>query len=294
MQSAKEALPDGRTLAYAEYGDPAGYPLIWCHGNPGSRREADLLEPTVLQRLHVRAIVPERPGIGLSTWRAQRTINEWPTDLAALTAALKIERFALMSLSAGAPYALACARTMPHRITRAGLVSGVGPLDVLDDAARRQPGPAYFVMARRSYWLVRGMTWLMHRGLHQPDKLMAQVLAGLPAVDQEVLNDPRTRQSFLNLLHEAFRQGSHGLAWDAVLIARPWGFSLRDIKFPVNIWHGDADRNAPLAMGGYLAEQLPNSYLHILPGEGHFSVIVRHIETILHTLIVPGDFSAAD
>ena len=292
MQSAKITLPDGRIMAYAEYGAPSGFPLIWCHGNPGSRRDADLLEPTILQRMHIRAIVPDRPGIGLSTWRAKRTINEWPTDLAALTAALKIERFALMSISAGAPYALACARAMPHRITRAGIVSGVGPLEALDEEARRQQGPSYFVMARRSYWLVRGITWLMQRGLHQPDKFMAQVLSTMPPADQVVLNEPRTRQSFLNVMHEAFRQGTRGLAWDATLIARPWGFSPREIKLPVSLWHGDADRNAPLAMGGYLAEQIPNSYLHILPGEGHFSAALRHIATILQTLVIPTDFTA--
>src|SRR5690349_8078907 len=141
MQSAKISLPDGRLLSYAEFGDAAGYPLIWCHGNPGSRREADLLEPLLLQRAKVRAIVPDRPGIGLSTWRGQRKLTDWPTDLAALTAALKIERFAVLGLSGGAPYALACARAMPHRVTRVALVSGVGPLAALDDAARRLRGP---------------------------------------------------------------------------------------------------------------------------------------------------------
>ena len=291
MQSAKVSLPDGRIMAYAEYGDPTGFPLIWCHGNPGSRREADLLEPTLLQRAHVRAIVPDRPGVGLSTWRGQRKLTDWPTDLAALTATLKLERFALLGLSGGAPYALACARAMPHRVTRTAIVSGIGPLEVLDDATRRERGPSYFVMARRSYWLVFGISWLMQRGLHQPDKLMAQVFAGLPPIDQETLNDPRTRQSFLNLLHEAFRQGGRGLAWDATLIARPWGFALSEIKLPIDLWHGDADRNAPLAMGGQMAAELPNSYLHILPGEGHFSVAVRHMTTILQSLIVPSDFA---
>jgi pimeloyl-ACP methyl ester carboxylesterase len=159
----------------------------------------------------------------------------------------------------------------------------------LDEAARRESGPAYFMLARRSYWLVRGMTWLMQRGLRQPDKMMAQVYAGLPPADQETLSEPRTRQSFLNLLHEGFRQGGRGLAWDATLIARPWGFPLREIKSPIDLWHGDADRNAPLAMGGYVAEQLPNSYLHILPGEGHFSVALRHFPAILQRLMLPDD-----
>jgi pimeloyl-ACP methyl ester carboxylesterase len=79
------------------------------------------------------------------------------------------------------------------------------------------------------------------------------------------------------------------LAWDATLIARSWGFSLREIRQPIFLWHGDADRNAPLDMGGYLAEQLPNSYLYILPGEGHFSVAVRHMPTILKSLVVRSD-----
>lgn len=30
-------LPDGRTLSYADYGDPQGTPLIGLHGTPGSR-----------------------------------------------------------------------------------------------------------------------------------------------------------------------------------------------------------------------------------------------------------------
>lgn len=288
MQSAKFTLPDGRILSYAEYGDPTGYPLIWCHGNPGSRREADLLEPTLLQRAGVRVILPERPGIGLSTWREARKLLEWPTDLAALTASLQLERFALMGLSGGAPYALATVRAMPRRVTRTAIVSGIGPLDALD--AKTRKSLAYFLAAKRSYWWVRGLTWMLSQGLRQPDKLMAQVMANLPMSDQEVLREPRTRQSFLNLLHESFRQGTRGLAWDATLIARPWGFPLHEIRSRVDLWHGDADRNAPLAMGGFMAEQLPKSHLHILPKEGHFSVLVRHLKTILSTLVVPSEF----
>lgn len=288
MQSSTVTLPDGRILAYAEFGDPAGYPLIWCHGNPGSHREADLLEPTLLQRVQVRAIVPDRPGIGPSTWHPKRKLNEWPADLSTLTAALKIEHFAIMGLSGGAPYALACIHAMPHRVTHAAIVSGVGPLNVLSDAERRLQGPRYFVLARRSYWLARGLAWLMQSGLRQPEKLMAQMFSTLPPADQAVLSEPRARQSFLDLLNEAFHQGGRGLAWDARLIAQPWGFSLSKIKSPIDLWHGDADHNAPLAMGLYLAQQLSNSSLHILPGEGHFSVVMRHTESILQRLLDAG------
>ena len=36
-------LPDGRGLAYAEFGKPDGHPVLYCHGAPGSR-----LEPLML------------------------------------------------------------------------------------------------------------------------------------------------------------------------------------------------------------------------------------------------------
>lgn len=277
-------LPDRRVLTYAEYGDPAGYPLIWLHGNPSCRREPELFDPTLLARLHVRAIVPDRPGIGQSDFKPARRLLDWPTDLAALAAALKLDRFALLALSAGAPYLAACTRAMPHRITRAGIVSGFAPWETLEPADLRSPGLRYFATARRSPWLSRGLIWLMRQGMHQPDKWMARATADLPPADQAVLAEPRMRQSFLALLHEAWRPGGRGLALDATLVSRPWGFALGEIALPIYLWHGDADRNAPLAMAVQMAAALRNSRLRVIPNEGHFSLAARHLETIIRTL----------
>jgi pimeloyl-ACP methyl ester carboxylesterase len=284
-------LPDHRSLAYAEYGDPAGYPLVWLHGNPSCRREPELFDPTLLERLHIRAIVPDRPGIGQSSFKPGRRLLDWPTDLAALAAALKLDRFALLALSAGTPYLVACARVMPHRITRAGIVSGLAPWEALEPADRRSAGLRYFATARRSAWHMRGMLWLMRQGMHQPEKWMARATADLPPVDQAVLAEPRVRQSCRALLHEAWRYGGRGLAWDAELVSRPWGFGLEEITLPVYLWHGDADRNLPLAMGLHLAASLRNSRLQVVADEGHFSLAVHHLETILRTLIVPHEYT---
>jgi pimeloyl-ACP methyl ester carboxylesterase len=38
-------LPDGRKVAYAEFGQPDGYPVLYFHGSPSSR-----LEPLLLTR----------------------------------------------------------------------------------------------------------------------------------------------------------------------------------------------------------------------------------------------------
>src|SRR5690606_428123 len=121
----------------------------------------------------------------------------------ALAAALRLERFPLMSLSAGSPSLIACAWAMPHRITRAAIVSGSAPLEVLDKAALRAPGPRYFAAARRSYWLARSRVWLMSQGLQNPNKLIAKLMADLPPADQAVLSEPRQRQAFLIFFREA-------------------------------------------------------------------------------------------
>jgi pimeloyl-ACP methyl ester carboxylesterase len=65
------ALPDGRSLAYAEFGDPDGRPVLFFHGTPGYR-----LNPWIpdaeLRSLGVRLIALDRPGVGRSTPRAHR------------------------------------------------------------------------------------------------------------------------------------------------------------------------------------------------------------------------------
>jgi pimeloyl-ACP methyl ester carboxylesterase len=64
-------LPDGRILAFAEYGSRAGVPIIRCHGAPSCRLEgAPLAEAAT--GLGVRLVVPDRPGMGQSDIRPRR------------------------------------------------------------------------------------------------------------------------------------------------------------------------------------------------------------------------------
>ena len=55
-------LGNGRTLAYLEWGDPNGSPILECHGNPGCR--VLVWDEAVAARLGVRLITVDRPGIG--------------------------------------------------------------------------------------------------------------------------------------------------------------------------------------------------------------------------------------
>jgi pimeloyl-ACP methyl ester carboxylesterase len=92
------------------------------------------------------------------------------------------------------------------------------------------------------------------------------------------------RQACLASEIEAFQQGSRGLAWDARLLTRPWGFPLEGIQIPVYIWHGSLDDQASVAMARYFAGKIPGSRLTLCEGEAHL-LLFPHWEEILIKLI---------
>ena len=138
--TAAVTLPDGRELAYEEYGDPAGFPVLSFHGGLSSRLDAAPANEAA-RRMGVRLVSPDRPGMGLSTYQPGRRLLDWPADVTHLTDALGIGRFAVMGWSAGGPYAAACAAKMqgPGDLGRAPLERGAPRRLRDDEGAERRP-----------------------------------------------------------------------------------------------------------------------------------------------------------
>jgi hypothetical protein len=57
----------------------------------------------------------------------------------------------------------------------------------------------------------------------------------------------------------------------------------------VQLWHGQLDRNAPAAMGRFVAATIPNCRAHFYEDEGHLSLLVNHQEAILGALGEAGE-----
>lgn len=280
-------LPGGRSIGYDEYGTPLGPPVFLFHGNPGSRLDALYAGRAALDSLPVRLIAPDRPGIGLSDPQPHRQIADWPADVNQLADALGIERYAVIGGSTGGPYALACARLSPERITAAGVISSLAPPDGLPETRPVGTARMYFKLARRVPPLCRAQLWLMAKGLNDPARLVREATKAMPAPDRALLAEPEAQHALLASLAEGLRTPA-GLAQDAALAARPWGFALQKIALPVHIWHGEADGNSPIAAAHYLAQIIPNSLLRILPEEGHFSML-RHLPEMVQLMTTAAD-----
>ena len=273
-------LSDGLAVGYAEYGDLAGKPLIHLHGWPSSRFEPnnpDLVE--IAERLHIRLIVPDRPGIGLSDWKTY-TIASYPDILAEFADKLGLDRFPLTGYSSGGKFAAACAWKIPQRLTSATIVSGTAPFDLpgVKDTFSKQDKQLYGT-ADKMPWLLRLMLWKIARDARKNPASIFSLFNDFCESDKAVLAQPNVKRSFEQFIVEAFRQGTRGTAHDLIIEARPWGFSLQEIKTPVNVWHGEEDI-VPLQQGRMLAESIPNAHSRFFPNEGHL-LILSHFEELL-------------
>lgn len=267
------SLGDGRRLGFAEFGSVRGPAVLWFHGTPGSSHQVPPAARTVARRRGVRLIGVERPGYGLSTPHVYGSVRDFADDVETLADALGIGRFAVIGLSGGGAYALGCAHRLRGRTVAVALLGGVAPGvgceaapgGLVSVAVRMQP---LLPLVREPVgWMLRAATQSLKPIAYQVAPLAVRLI--LPPQDCAALGDPALRRIFVADAMRAGRRWFGGPLYDATLFARSWGFSLAEVRVPVRMWHGDADRMVPLAHAEHLRRLLPDAVLSVRPGEGH-------------------------
>lgn len=281
-------LADGRLLGYREYGNPSGHPVFLFHGIPGSRCGVELVAD-LADRRGLRVIGIDRPGIGLSTFQPGRTFLDWPRDVETLAGALDLRRFAVVGNSGGAAYVAACAACFPERLTFAGIISGMGPLNTPDGLKTLPLSRTDRLLARiaqRSPRLacLAAAPIFAHR--IDPDRPTAleRMKRGMAPADIRLLDQPRIVKTLFRDAAEALKQGRRGVTWDLLLYTRPWGFRLDEIKAKVHLWHGEADITVPPQFGRVIAALIPGCRATYWPGEGHL-MMISHASQIIDTIV---------
>jgi pimeloyl-ACP methyl ester carboxylesterase len=157
--------PDGRRLAYTEWGPADGSVVLLFHGMPGSRLLCPDVEATGRRR--IRLVGVDRPGYGESSPKPGRRIVDWADDARSLLDNLAVPVASVVGWSSGGPYALACAATLGERIRSVAVVAGDAPLDAVPGAFEALPTAVQELIARvrvdGSMRLVRGGPPLDHR-----------------------------------------------------------------------------------------------------------------------------------
>jgi pimeloyl-ACP methyl ester carboxylesterase len=278
-------LKDGHTVGYAEYGDLAGQPVIHLHGMPSSRLEPnnpDLIE--IAERLHIRLVVPDRPGIGLSDWKPY-TIASYPDIVVQFAGELGLDRFPVTGLSSGGKFVAACAWKVPQRLTSATIVSGTAPYDLpgVKETWSKKDQQIYS-MADKIPWVFRLMLWKIARDARRNPASIFSLFTDISDSDKVMLAQPNVMRAFEQMVIGAFQQGTRGVAQEWRIEAHPWGFSLQQIKMPVDVWHGEDDKIVSIEQARILAEAIPHARSRFFPNEGHL-LIVNHFEELLNAVV---------
>lgn len=280
-------LRDDRTLGYAEYGLANGKPVFYFHGYIGVRLEAGSWAGAAIEA-GIRLIALDRPGFGLSTFQPDRRFRDWPADVVELADHLSLKRFAVLGVSGGAPYALACAASIPERLTTCSLVCGMAPLDMGMDGMSAN-NRLIFSLARRCPWLLKALLWVSLGRVSQDEAkfkaLLEKSFKRLPESDRLAILNLDLPYHLAATAKAGFSQGMKAAVLEGRLYANTWGFRLEDIAFhPIYLWHGEKDVNVPVGMARSVASRLTHCQATFYPDENHLSLPLHHAKEILQVL----------
>ena len=282
-------LHGGAVLAFEEYGDPSGVPVIFCHGWPSSRTMAQLTDDAA-RGLGIRIISPDRPGISGSSMQGDRKLSDWPALVERLVDDLGLNDFRILAISGGAPYAYATAIAIPERVRAIAIVGGVIPFAELKDFTGLLPLYRWMLafyrnrpqLLRQLFRLAR--PFLSFRAPIRLRPLLLKMLLLRPC-DAASLRDNAAFEAIFESQRRAWRGSAEGVMDDARIYAHPWGFAVEDVRVPVRLWHGKQDRAFAVCLAEEIANRLPNCKARFIENEGHYSLPIRHIREILQDLI---------
>lgn len=272
-------LSGGRLLGWAEWGPPTGRPVLLCPGAATSRWlgfGTDLLE-----KLGVRLVSVDRPGLGASTPAPGRTLSDFAEDIRELATNRALGTPAAVGNSQGAPFALACAA--------AGVTGALAIVSGADEVAAPEFAAALPTALRDIVDQADLDPEAAERffGEFTGDAMWDMVIGGSSQPDVAVYQTPAFTAAYRRALSEAFSQGSPGYARDTVLAMRKWPIDLGKLTVPVDIWYGALDNSHSPDNGAFLTTRIPGARRHIVEDIGG-ALLWTHAEPILTTLIDRG------
>jgi pimeloyl-ACP methyl ester carboxylesterase len=281
------SVSDGRVLEVVTAGPASGLPLIVHHGTPDAARHFNPVVEAGAER-GLRHIGYSRPGFGGSTRLAGRTVASCALDVAAIADALGYDRFYTLGGSGGGPHTIACAALLPDRVIAAAAIASPAPFDAegLDwTAGMGQENVEEFAAMQAGEAELEA--FLVLHAEEFRDATAEQIVAVLGDLVSEVDRQALSGEFAEYLRAEAAHAVSNGIwGWfdDDRAFGHDWGIDLADIGAPLSLWHGAQDRFVAIAHGEWLAGHMPAD-AHLLPDQGHLSLVVTAYGEILDALL---------
>ena len=260
--------------------------LFLVHGFPGCSEHGKLVSTSPLWK-QFRLIAVDRPGYGESTAQKNLTFLKFASQIRSLFKEQKIDKFSIISVSGGAPYALAVAFLMKDQVLKLTSVGGIAPLTLKNFK--------YMNRVQKKTWFAQRLipTSVLHFGLNRVwakglDKLEETLFTETESFsepDRKVFQHPEIQPVLLESTQLALKQGPAGIIHDIKIFAKDWGFPLSEITCPVTLWHGGADDVVHIRFAQDMQSYLPTAKLNFIEDEGHYSILLNRRDEILSDLL---------
>ncbi|MDU9406048.1 alpha/beta hydrolase [Pseudomonas sp. zfem001] len=256
-------------MDFSEYGNPAGKPVVYFHGVPGSPSEASVFDAPAREQ-GLRILCFDRFAIDHAITGADyyRQIAQ------AVSETVQDARIDFIGFSLGTHTALEVAALMPGQVRSLHLVSAAAPLDG-GDFLDQMAGRAVFSLAQRSpglfHWLVRWQALLARRA---PQLLFRMLFASAQGQDRGLVKSPKFKTFICQVLQQCFAQDPTGYTRDIQQYLQSWSARAFACEADVCLWHGAEDNWSPLGMSVYLAECFSsNARVERMEGLSHYSCL---------------------
>jgi len=246
-------LPDGRALAWAEYGSPRSYPCLLLPDTGSSRLAPRWLLHDDALPAAVRLLAVDRPGVGASDPVGLGGQEDPAEDLRHLVETLAVGRVAVVGIGQGAADALTFAGRYPTMVTT---VLAVSPRLMSEDRGRHHP-------LRRSTWSTASTpggavaAWLDAAGRGSDltsERTWARAARRMAPRAARTLGD-RWRDVDFRAALAADLQESAG-AWTTPAVpVPPMDWERTGTSTPVRIWHGRDEAGTTLGHVRSLADR---------------------------------------
>jgi pimeloyl-ACP methyl ester carboxylesterase len=278
---------DGRRLEVLTAGPETGLPLVFHTGTP-SGLVAPAPVTAAASARGLRTVLYARPGYEGSTPRPGRVVADAAADVTEILDHLGADQFLTAGSSGGGPHALACAALLPGRCLAAASVAGVAPYRAagLDWLAGMGPEniEEYSAAAAGENALAGFLAAALREVSGMTGAGVAAALGELVAAADTAVLTGDFADDLARSFRGAVREGPAGWRDDDLAFVRDWGFTVASVQVPVAIWQGGQDRMVPFSHGAWLAGQVPGARAHLLPGDGHLTLITSRFGEILDDL----------
>lgn len=276
----------GYEIRVKEWGDLDKPVLFLVHGFPGCSEHGRLVSTSPLWQ-SFRLIAVDRPGYGESAAQKNLTFLKFAHQIKSLFKKQKIDKFSIISVSGGAPYALAVAYVMKDQVLKLTSVGGIAPLTLrnfryMNRVQKKTWFAQRFIPTRVLHF---GLNRVWAKGLDKLEETLFTEIAAFSEPDQKVFRHPEIQPVLVESTQLALKQGPAGVIHDIKTFAKAWGFPLNEITCPVTLWHGGADDVVHLRFAQDMQSYLPKATLNFIEEEGHYSILLNCRDRILSDLL---------